>query len=47
MINCTGVVYANNEIGLLWLIKLSVVYDEDNNVIGRRDVVYIENDIEL
>lgn len=47
MINRKGVVYANNEIGLLWLIKLSIVYDENNNVIGRRDVVYVENDIEL
>lgn len=47
MINCTGVVYANNETGLLWLIKFSVVYDENNNVIERRDVVYVENDIEL
>lgn len=50
MTNCTSAIYSKNEIELFWLIRLSVIYDENqagNDVIDRTSVVYTKNNIEL
>lgn len=47
MIDYIGAVYANNETGLSWPIWSSIVCDENNDVIIRRDAVYVENNIKL
>ena len=47
MIDHGGAVYANSEIGLLWLIIPGAVSDENNNMTECRGAVYTKNYIKL
>ena len=46
---CIGVVYAENETILLWLIEQGTIYEkkkQNSDVTNRMGVVYLENDTE-